>query len=794
MLRINRHFVWSVFLILAVVINLMNVNVVLADDSTPPPPATEEPTQPPVEPTETPVAEETPAPTETPVSTEETPVSEEQVPAEEEPTVSELLAELPDNTELVVLDENGNPVPLASQEALNIILDTDPMWCPVVAGVPTLPGGVGCTINFATPQLLVNSMDSSNPATSNSPYEMDGVIYFTANPGGSFILIPGNSSSVAVDTNDYNVLKAYSLILQGGWNGVNGASTFPGQTNFGTNTLTIGTSGNPWVGNITMTNFTFSGVSSSNAVTVYTTTGNITLNNVDVTNQSGTNYTGFLQSNSGNIVVQNGSSFDGNNSGNNQNRGFSAQTGSPGSITISNTTFTEANGCGALFGFCILPTLINFNGATLSAPTVTLNSVTANNNDLNGIQINNANLVTLNNVTASNNGTDLILQPDSGDAGSGILVNGNGSTIVNVTGGTFNNNERYGLEVLNGILNGVTSISSCTGNDLGCVIDNIPPVLTLPANITVEATSAAGNVVTYSATALDNIDGVRPVTCVPTTGSTFAIATTTVNCSASDAAGNTANGSFTVTVQDTTPPVISAMANIVVTTLNWFGASATYISPATNDLVDGAGVATCNPSSGSLFPDGATTVTCTATDSRGNTSSITFNVYINYKPKVTSPSGSGGIIPVTGGELIDLNCFTVANAFGVLVTFHNLCDEQAVIEEVNEDSLPSALPSGVTFVKGVDVQVLHNGQLLTALPNDTGVQMDFPLPGGSDFVVLYWNNGEWVEVSQLMNDADLDAILSTDADNELYKMGSSNNSLNKALTTELTGTFVLVKK
>ena len=49
--------------------------------------------------------------------------------------------------------------------------------------------------------------------------------------------------------------------------------------------------------------------------------------------------------------------------------------------------------------------LADYNGATLSAPTITLTNVTARNNDLNGIAIANANTVTLNNVTATNNGT-----------------------------------------------------------------------------------------------------------------------------------------------------------------------------------------------------------------------------------------------------------------------------------------------------------------------------------------------------------------------------------------------------
>ena len=39
-----------------------------------------------------------------------------------------------------------------------------------------------------------------------------------------------------------------------------------------------------------------------------------------------------------------------------------------------------------------------------------------------------------------------------------------------------------------------------------------------------------------------------PVTCTPPSGSIFAPGATTVNCSATDSHGNTASGSFTVTV------------------------------------------------------------------------------------------------------------------------------------------------------------------------------------------------------------------------------------------------------
>ena len=80
------------------------------------------------------------------------------------------------------------------------------------------------------------------------------------------------------------------------------------------------------------------------------------------------------------------------------------------------------------------------------------------------------------------------------------------------------------------------------------VRDTIAPSLTLPANVTVDATSPSGAVVTYSASATDIVDGSVPVACTQVSGATFTIGTTKVTCSATDAHGNKGSGSFTVTV------------------------------------------------------------------------------------------------------------------------------------------------------------------------------------------------------------------------------------------------------
>jgi len=68
------------------------------------------------------------------------------------------------------------------------------------------------------------------------------------------------------------------------------------------------------------------------------------------------------------------------------------------------------------------------------------------------------------------------------------------------------------------------------------------------ADITVDATSLLGAEVSYPATASDNV-GVVSSSCTQSSGSTFSLGTTTVECTASDAAGNVGTASFTVTVE-----------------------------------------------------------------------------------------------------------------------------------------------------------------------------------------------------------------------------------------------------
>ena len=92
------------------------------------------------------------------------------------------------------------------------------------------------------------------------------------------------------------------------------------------------------------------------------------------------------------------------------------------------------------------------------------------------------------------------------------------------------------------------------------VADTTPPVVTTPGNLVVEATSAAGAVVSYPASATDIVDGPVVPACAPASGSLFPIGTSTVTCTARDSRNNQASAAFTVTVRDATAPVVTEAA------------------------------------------------------------------------------------------------------------------------------------------------------------------------------------------------------------------------------------------
>jgi hypothetical protein len=87
----------------------------------------------------------------------------------------------------------------------------------------------------------------------------------------------------------------------------------------------------------------------------------------------------------------------------------------------------------------------------------------------------------------------------------------------------------------------------------------------MPANITTNATSPQGAVVTYTPpTVVDEDNPLPPVNCTPASGSTFAIGTTTVTCTVSDS--DDLNSPVSQSFQVTVNPVLSvSVSNITAT-------------------------------------------------------------------------------------------------------------------------------------------------------------------------------------------------------------------------------------
>jgi hypothetical protein len=176
---------------------------------------------------------------------------------------------------------------------------------------------------------------------------------------------------------------------------------------------------------------------------------------------------------------------------------------------------------------------------------------------------------------------------------------------------------------------GTTPITCTSASGASCtftvtVNDTQPPSITCPANLTVSTDPGkCGAVVNYPApTASDNCPAVV-TNCSPAPGSFLPPGTTIITCTATDAVGNTATCSFTVTVKDTEAPTITCPPSVILPTSPGRRSAAFTALPATatdncpNVVVTGKrqdGLALTD-----RYPVGATCITWTATDASGNT-------------------------------------------------------------------------------------------------------------------------------------------------------------------------------
>jgi hypothetical protein len=148
------------------------------------------------------------------------------------------------------------------------------------------------------------------------------------------------------------------------------------------------------------------------------------------------------------------------------------------------------------------------------------------------------------------------------------------------------------------------------------------------------------------ASAVDAVDGSVSVLCSPGSGSQFPLGSTRVGCTASDRSGNVGLAFFTVRVFDTTPPVVTAPASVVVDAESPNGTSASNAAIASflaggvaTDVVDPAPQITTDAPD--LFPVGTTTVVFTASDASGNRATATSAVTV---PAYATGGSAGSVL------------------------------------------------------------------------------------------------------------------------------------------------------
>ncbi|MDH3747743.1 MAG: HYR domain-containing protein, partial [Gammaproteobacteria bacterium] len=177
---------------------------------------------------------------------------------------------------------------------------------------------------------------------------------------------------------------------------------------------------------------------------------------------------------------------------------------------------------------------------------------------------------------------------------------------------------------------------------------NGPLAITAPANVTQEATAPLSVIMLGAAVVTGGELPVMITNDAPANG--FAVGATTVTWTATDSMLATATAVQQVTVTDTTAPQLIVPADVTADQGPNLGDTMVNLGTATaSDVADPAPVVS-NDAPANGFPVGATTVTWTATDVSGNTSTatqeVTVNAYVAEQCSALLPDFQNTIYPI----------------------------------------------------------------------------------------------------------------------------------------------------
>ncbi len=410
-----------------------------------------------------------------PVAITEEPTNEE--PETEEISVLEVLEQLPEDTALVILDEEGQVLPLVTTEAAEAVASGDPyFWngteyvgftttsCPAVVGT--------CNVVAANPiQEAVNAFQTTVTATGDifvesGNYTGSVIINGTLGNLGNLTGVIGAGSSLTTLNGSFNISNMNIFTLSGFIVTNDDGDAIYITNNTGALQLTdlevtntsveaTGIRVENHTGNVDLTNV--SSTSFGNGIEIDVISGDVTLNNVTA---SGNSFGGA------NVYTENGSvAVNGGDFSNNDRTGLNINAN--GNITLDDVTATENGSSGV--------------GVFVDSGNVSLTNVISTDNDDNGAYVSTTNgSIDVNGGDFSNNQDGLDARTDSGNVTlnnvnslgndfKGVYVWTPGAILVN--GGDFSNNGGWGLYLSSSsgviTMENVTAIGNLNGARLG---------------------------------------------------------------------------------------------------------------------------------------------------------------------------------------------------------------------------------------------------------------------------------------------------------------------------------------
>lgn len=756
--------------------SLMHPTLALADDSTPPPAETQEVEIPP----------------ETGADTEGAPASqvvEESTPApeSEDLTAAEALKQAPEGTEVIVVNDDGQMEPLATQNAVELVSSGDPLWCPVGstpqagAGGCSDPGAGNSNYDPTSLQSLLTYLDANEPASA-------GVIWIEDSYDSS--VNDAAAAGFAIDGASFATMKDHDLTLQGGWDGGT-AGTISGASSFTNDYLHI----TNWNANVFVNAIQVTGATGSSASLQAETSGDVNLDNVTVTGNtsgSGADLDSCIYDNATGLC-----------------------TGT-GSVTVDDSQFNNNA----------------FNGLVAdSAGDTTLTNVQANNNSLNGAQItgadddgtgdvsiqnsqfnNNANgtgldvlsdgNIDLDNVTADSNYTGINLDAT---AGSGTVTVHNGSQASDNAGTGLHTKSKGDITVsqftaernaANGAYLAAYDLANITVDTNSYFEQNGNYGIfskTCGGDITLDTIEVHGNSTTQTGAFLKTCGGGN------------------VQVDSSDFHDNLHSGLVVVSSGQVDLNIVNAYNN---------GKHGTEVYSTYTYTCRGENNITVNVDAGTFLnnllyglkvvPGAGGTLTFV------NPATFTGNGSGDYLLVLEDPSCAKHVkatpkppkvveVPFSDGPTVDQDCEQYSGTIlklpnGTAVKVGCPYTGGTLLEGVGEDSLPGPLGAGASFLEGISVSFTNEGQPIEQLTEGGLLTLAFEVPEDSRarrFSILFWDptandgQGAWIQLPPYEFNTTFKLHPDDPDDGRMITSGVRLNSNSVTATVNFPGIFVL---